>query len=327
MNYSTSQPAWLMNQALVIDRHVPFVGGMLRAGAERRQVIAAYLSTHSPSEDRMAEVGRFLLSADHRSILSAAFGRVDVGLRGALRRAGSQVHERSFYTLLHQLLAHPPHDQIVSAISRMGALDLKRLKILAALPASIARANVVEVLDEERDAYDVASAFNLLVSLGIDSHALAVAICRVRSPEDFTRVWQRWPLKVPCSNEHPVAAVPGLYRPMGSIGEAKEWGRKFRNCLGTRYISGILQGIDSFGLYEDKGRQAVVHLRREGGVWAYEGAYLQRNMRPPQSMLIKLCEHLERQGVRVPQVQRSEPTPWDSLRRLMQGTIAFDFDL
>ena len=101
-----SEPAthspWVLSLAIEIDEHCPgFCGEFFRASIERRQVFTAYLSAKPPTPVEMTEVGNFLLSADHRSILSCAYPDVPLGLRGALRRAGRAAHEHRFYSLLY----------------------------------------------------------------------------------------------------------------------------------------------------------------------------------------------------------------------------------
>lgn len=142
----TAPAQWAFHHIIEIDRYTPFCGAFFRASNERRQVIAAYLSAKPPAQDEMAEVGKFLLEADHRSILERAHGRYVEGSRGALRRAGEAVHEEPFYSLLHQTLAEPPHKAAVRAVARMRQLDYSRLQALSVLPEAICCAEVIEIL-------------------------------------------------------------------------------------------------------------------------------------------------------------------------------------
>ena len=104
---------WALKLILDLDRHHPgFCGFVLRASGERRQVIAAYLAAKPPSECEPVEVGRFLMEADHRTILAAAYGEYVSGSRGALRRVGDIIAEERLYTLLHQLLADPAQSDV-----------------------------------------------------------------------------------------------------------------------------------------------------------------------------------------------------------------------
>src|SRR5690242_8061336 len=90
---------WSLDYVVALDMHRPGTAGeFLRASPERRQVSAAFLSTRpvpcDPSEAR--EVASFIGRGGHREILTAAFGSVPDGLRGALARSGPQPQPRSF---------------------------------------------------------------------------------------------------------------------------------------------------------------------------------------------------------------------------------------
>ncbi|MXO87102.1 hypothetical protein GRI38_13800 [Altererythrobacter aurantiacus] len=332
MTQVISHPAWVLSHVINIDERVAgFCGTFLRGNtsAERRQVIAAYLAAKPLAEDRLYEIGRFLFSADHRSILVEAHGRSIAGMRGALRRAGPTVHDERFYTLLHQLLSSPPHKQIARTIASLQSLDLPKLLILRMLPECLARAHIVEVIDSlgdnpVRQAHDVTEAYNLLIELEVDGAALTEAIRRVRSSDEFANLWHRWALKAKCCVPHPVPSA-AQYQPIESAAEAKVVARKFRNCMAIRYTLGLLRGIDFFATYRHNDEEAVVHLRRQEDVTEFEGMYGPRNARPSVSLRCELESFLAQNGIRVRSQEHEKHSPWNSLRRMMRGP--FDFDL
>ena len=331
MNQQTSHPAWVLNFVVAIDEHHRgFAGDFFRASIERRQVIAAYLAAKAHTHADVRDAGNLLSSADHRSILLEAYGEALDGHRGALRRAGPAVHEERFYTLLYQLLSSPPHPEVAKTISRLQSLDLKKLLVLRMLPQNLARANVVEIVESlgsnaVRQAHDVAEAYNLLVELEVDGDALAEAIRRVRSTDEFTNLWQRWSSKAKCRVSHPVPATRH-YRPVRSAAEAKVVARKYRNCMAVRYIPGLLRGTDFFGIHKRENEEAIVHLRREELQIELSGIYGPRNARPSKGLRREAEDFLSRNGVRVRGYEQEKPCAWDSLHRMMRGPFDFDFD-
>lgn len=320
-----SHPLWVLEKVLRIDEQfVGFCGEFFRASNERRQVIAAYLAVVAPANDALAEVGRFLSHCKHDTILQAAYGEVLEGHRGALRRAGPIVHDGRFYSLLHQLLAEPPHNELLRTIARLTDLDRKKLLITRMIPEEICRSNVVDAIDDVAGASDITTAFELLLTLGVDHEGLANAIRGIRSRDHFPRLWQRWALKARCSQPHPVPPSP-TYHVVETAKQLASSASKFQNCA-RRYISDFLKGAEAFAVFEHDGAQAMVHLRNETGGWQLEGAFAPRNVRPRASLMSALQDYVVRHGVKVRTHEREKPTEWDALRRVMRPSPFVDFD-
>lgn len=152
----------------------------------------------------MADVGEFLSRADHTAILSASHeGDVPTGLRRALRRVGPSAQDKRCYSLLSQLLAHPPHLSLVDCIFRLPSINRAKLLITRLLPDVLCRPNVVEAIKDVSGACDVTAAYHLLVARGVDAEALAQAICKVRSERELMNLWHRWLMKADCP-DHPI---------------------------------------------------------------------------------------------------------------------------
>jgi hypothetical protein len=315
---------WAISLAVQIDCYQPgFCGELLRVSAERRQVLAAYLTSKPPSEGEMADVGHFLRTADHRAILAAAFDAVPTGFRRALRRSGEHIHERRFYQRLHQLLTKPPHRKICRCIARLSKLDLTALDIVASLPHTICEANVVTAIESAADVADIVAGFRLLTSRGVDETALASAITEVRTEREFRSLWRTWVLKAKAP-EHPIPLCE-WYRPITTADELRKLAIRYRNCA-RRYLTDLLdEGAGhAFAEVKSDGRGAVVHLEKEGHEWRLEGIYGPRNSRAPQSLQTRTHDYLQAHGVRIGR-DRYRQSEWDSLRRLLGGPF-FEFD-
>ncbi len=271
----------------------------------------------------MLSLGEFLSTADHRTILSAAFGEVPRGMRGALRRIGPAAKDQRTYTLLHQLLAQPPHGRLAECIRRMHSISRTKLLIARLLPPELCRPNVVEAISDVEGANDVALAYNLLISRGVDRDALAQAICRVRSERDLMNLWHRWLRKADCP-KHPVSNSEAY----SGISSAEDLHRlslhQYHNCASQRFLLPLVEGTDAFAEFEHENKRAMVHLRHLEGRWCFEGFYGPQNARPSSSLREALTEHLRAHDVAVPSKRRKE-SEWEPLRRLMQSQF-FDFE-
>lgn len=324
----TAHAQWALEQIIDIDRYTPFCGAFFRASGERRQIIAAYLSAQPPSQEEMAQVGKFLLEADHRSILAAAHGEYLQGSRGALRRAGETVVEERFYSLLHQTLAKPPHKNAVRAIARLPRLSLSHLLAIRLLPEAICYAEVIKFVDgpmSSHESNDAKTAFELLISSGVDGMALALALRQARSPREFSKVWETFLLKV-SAPKHPVEANE-WYRPVTSGADLHRMAVKYRNCS-RRYTVDILDPTagHAFAEVRDGHSGAMVHLRKEGPNWHLDGLYGSRNARPGRSLYRTTEDYLAAQGVKITRQQKRGNSDWDALRRLSPNRFEFDFE-
>lgn len=322
----SSLSEWVLDLVVSIDEQVRgFAGDFMRLGSERLQVVTAYLAVKPPAVEEMAEVGDLLIRSDHQTILRAAYnGDVPEGLRRALRRIGSSAQDQRCYTLLHQLLARPHHESLKACIYRLSSITRSKLLIARMLPEAICRANVVEAITDVSAATDVTSAFEQLVSRGVNADALADAIRKVRNERELMNLWQRWLMKAECP-AHPIPASD-TYTLLRSGGELVSLAKQFRNC-GARYLLPFMAGEDAMAVMEHGGKSAMVHLRFSDDRWRCEGVYGPRNAPPSSALREALYEHLERHSVVILSAKRRRPSEWDSVRRLIRHqTLDFEFD-
>lgn len=316
---------WTLDTIVELDRHAPgFAGTYLRASDERRQVIAAYLSIAPLSfagDGGARETAEFLGRADHRAILCSGFGSAPPGLRGALARSGSQPHDRRYYERLHKLLSKPPHRELVRTISQLATLDHGRLRIAQRLPIEVCRANVVGVIGSIKEAGDIASLVELLVTHGADAEGLFAAIRKVESEKALAQVWKRWSRRL-IFRAHPVPAS-AAYLPIVGAADLRRVGLRFHNCA-ERYVVGCLDGFDAFAEFRHAGKALVVHLHRHRGEWRVEGMFGKHNASPDPDIQAEALAYLSQHNVK-PKPQRETSTgEWEVLNRLAHR---FRFDL
>ncbi len=106
---------WSLDYIVALDLHRPGTAGdFLRASDERRQVIAALLSTKPIPSDPLeaADLAAFTSKGGHREMLTAACETLPAGLRGALARSGPHSRHKENegwpfrIQLLRRLLPH-----------------------------------------------------------------------------------------------------------------------------------------------------------------------------------------------------------------------------
>lgn len=312
---------WALNYIAALDELRPgLAGSFLRASTERRQVIAALLSvTPFPcASNAVRELGKFLADADHRTMLSQAFGSVPVGLRGALSRCGHQPHGGQFYRMLHRTLE--TDDGVAKVIRRLKKIDPNRLRIAKHLPTHVLTPTLVGIVANPAMARDVSTMVTLLKARGIDRKALASALAGLSSVEQFPAFWERWASKV-AFPEHPVPSSE-RYVPIRDGGSLRSLAKRYRNCART-YLEKALRGDSAFGEFRHPLGYAVVHLVRKGDEWVLEGLFGPSNRTAPPQVRDAAVRHLRAHGIH-DKFGRRTGLDWSALRRLTAMSM-FDY--
>lgn len=307
---------WALNRIVEMDEHHPGIAGhVLRASAERRQVVAAFLSVSRPhvefscDDDR----GSFLIHATHDAILRAAYGAVPSGLRRALGRAGPTPHPRRFYLYLYALLSSPGQQAFDKIVGRMTAIDLDRLRIARLLPTDLLRDNIISHINSASDARDLRAYVSLLAEHDVDRDALIDAIASAPSRDAITHVARRWTLKARLP-DHPVPAS-STYRPISTGEELRRTALRYRNCM-RMYVVNVLERRSSFALFRHGDQEAVVHLIASEGGWELERLYGHRNGTFGSGFRQEAEAYLRQHHIRL-NARSGTKRPLDPLRRMM----------
>ncbi|GAA0677852.1 hypothetical protein FHT00_003606 [Sphingomonas insulae] len=329
MKSIVSVQGWTLDIAVELDRHsMGFAGYFFRASDERRQVIAAYFAMRMPQVDvmessAMTEHAQLLLKADHQHILIEAFGKVPVGLRPALARAGGQPHEPRFYRYLHDLLTNPPHQMLASALGQIGKIDLTRLRVLKRLPEDLAYGRLAVIMRDVDYVTSALSLIDLLVSANVDRDALTGALVKVESRSQLSAFWRRWALKTTFPS-HPVPPS-SFYAPIQDGHALKASALRFRNCS-ERYLAAVLEGKAAFAEFEHVDQHVVVHLLNRRGEWMFESAYGRQNRNVSAAVRSEVLEYLASHGVFERCDRQKAPGRWEALRDLTSRVGFYDED-
>lgn len=311
---------WCLNFVVELDLHsAGTAGAFLRASNERRQVVAAFLSTRTmPSApDETVELATFISRADHRQILRAAFGNPPAGLRRALARSGSRPHAKPFYQSLYRLFRSPEHARVPATIQRLDELDPTRLLIVEALPAPVCFPNLVKLVRSPKEASDVAELVELLIGNGIEATALYQALHRVTTADQLSELWDRWALKS-VFPAHPIPPSP-CYIPITTGEELRGVSLRYRNCV-KRYLAQALDGESAFAEFHATDR-CIVHLKLHEGSWTVEGVHAKDNEPMSPDLYSDALDHVAKYDILPRPRHNQSPGQWNVLRRLTRSAV------
>lgn len=315
---------WALDRACEIDAVNPgFLGVLFRSSRERRHVIFTYLSIPGPirtfSDD--GAMGQFLSEAGHAEILSAAIGKVPLGLRSCLRRSGDVPHPPRHYRYLCALLASKRRTAMCTVLRRLDQITPKRLQIIRALPEPLRASGLITALRCSDDARDIARLFHLLIKAGVEQTSLTQAMSTIKTMADVRRLVSTWGQRVTFPI-HPVLAGPG-YQPITNGAMLKETAIRLRNCS-RDYIPRIMERRSAFAIVSHNGAEAMVHLSLCNNKWELDGLYGSANSHPDGGLEAWVQRYLMRHGVG-PRASRDVEREWSCMRRL-SGHIDFDTD-
>ncbi|MEQ6335700.1 hypothetical protein [Sphingobium sp. MK2] len=302
---------WMLDQIVRLDEVRPGLAGqMLRASAERRQVVSAFLAVTDYASEAPTDTAAFLAGADHRSILDRAFGRVPDGLRGALRRSGPQPHDPKYYHGLFKHLVESPR-HVTTAIARSEKLDHERLAVIEALPADLCDIRIVSRIDNRKQATDVVLAIDLMERRGLCRKTVIEGL--LRSSRPVSQAVRRWSLHM----AFPPGPIPKCdgFRPIASGIELRRVAKRYQNC-GRNYLMPVQCGNHAFGEFSHDGREVLISFDRANGMWIVDGVYGFRNRDVHPDISAAAYAFAARHGVPAHEIRNRGDQGVEALRRL-----------
>nr|WP_086494245.1 hypothetical protein [Novosphingobium panipatense] len=311
----TPVSGWALDSIVAIDEVYPgFAGHYLRASDERRQVIAAFLSDNSPGHDAEDAIGEFLTQADHRSILTQAFGHIPAGFRRALAKSGGQPHDAAYYRELYDLLSFE-QVHVVTAIMHVTHLNAERLEIIRMLPRDLCDSRIIERVKDMQHARDLIAVIDLFDERTDMRTGLTEAIRCSSAPLEATV--RRWCRQIEYA-EGPIKGCTS-YQPVRNGMELHEVARRYENCS-RNYTVAALLGESAFGEFiAQDGRRVLICFDKTDGSWKLEGLYGRRNRSIADDLAMQAREFVGKHGI----PDRWEPSGSDgdigrALHRLIQ---------
>lgn len=275
---------WATNALVKLDDAAPGVlARVLTAAPARRQAIFAALAAqeemvdlHEAGDDlfpaSFAEVIRHGRSSD---ILRRAFGEVPVGLPRMLTQIGERPLPRAKdYITLHSLLTHDDA-RAAEALRGAGRITCRKLDVLNALDPRWRHANMLERIDSGGDALTFNQAIGFIQSLNSKAtdEAVAGAIAMMRPTSTLARLLERFMLRADRLPPHPVPFEDYELRPLRTVRDLLDAGRRYRNCLRHR-VSDVAAG--KMAISEFRG-ECLVEFRPTGVGWLLRDVHVERN--------------------------------------------------
>lgn len=317
---------WSTDALVKLDDEVPgILSRVLTAAPARRQAIFAALAAHEvkagvlDASDGLlamsfAEVIRHGRATD---ILRMTFGDVPDGYRGLLERIGPRPLDRpSEYLAIHQLLVRNDV-RAADALRGSGQITRRKLEVLSSLDPRWHHANALERLDTGAEAMTFNSAvdFIQLVCTRASDEAVAGAIAQMRPTSTLPRLLDRFLRRADRLPLNPVQIGDNELRPLQTVRDYLEAGRKYRNCLASK-LSHVAAG-----------RMAVAEFRKEclvefrpmtSGGWMKWLCYGPRNGLVPISLQNAAAAKCDALGIPRQDEDAGGSTGWHSFRAFTQ---------
>jgi hypothetical protein len=271
------------------------------APPEAMHAIAAfmYLAPEASGSDK--DVGDLIEHTDPRDLLRMALPDCPATLYRALDRAGRSVRDRSYYERLDAVCRGPFGSAFLD-----GDLNDMRLDYYEALPTMDPLiANLRAALPEMRH---LASAVDTLVAL-LRGYGV-IGSCDLDLPRNArTGAVLRRLLRglYTARAPRPPFTVPEPFRLVETIGELRDLGRRFKNCLanvilyGTNHWLDLANGTAVYLLTEEP--HLLTELRSVGpNLWHIDQMTGPRNAAPSPALRQSLEQKLRGAGIRLVEV-------------------------
>lgn len=287
---------WATESLVRLDDEVPGVlSRVLTAAPERRQAIFCALAVHDQNgglnfgdeliRPSLAEVVRHGRSAD---ILRHALGDAP-SLRGLLARIGERPLPRSKDYLTLCGLAASDDGRGMAALLGSGNVSVRKLEVLAALDHRWRHANTLERIYTGAEAltFNTAVSFVQSVNSRATDEVVADAIAGMRSSSTLARLLDRFMRRADRLPPHPAPVADNDLRPLLTMRDLLDAGRRYRNCLQHR-LSEVAAGKMAISEFRGECLVEFRPLTLDAG-WVLRDVHAERN-RP---VALALCADVE----------------------------------
>jgi len=313
---------WATNALVKLDDEAPgILARVLTAAPPRKQAIFAALAAR---EEKVGifEVGDDLFPRSFaevvrhgraNDILRRAFGMVPDGLSGLLAQIGERPLPRpKDYIVLHDLLVD---DDVrgAEALRGSGRITCRKLEVLHSLDPRWRHANTLERLDTGAEAmtFNKAVAFVQSVNTKASDEVVAGAIAHMRPTSSLPRLLDRFLRRADRLPPHPVQQGDNEFRPLASMRDLMEAGRKYRNCLVHR-VADVAAGKMAVAEYR---AECLVEFRplTRGAGWLLRDVHIERNRPVPLALIAEVEAKCDQMGI--PRIDDAGDSGWKSYRR------------
>lgn len=269
---------------------------VLTAAPARRQAIFAALAAQEAKAGvfdagehllpmTFAEVIRHGRAAD---ILRHAYTELPEGLPGLLERVGEKPLPRANgYIAIYDLLVSDDA-RGADALRGSGRITCRKLEVLAALDPRWRHANTLERIDTGVEAVRFNSALEFVQSVNSKAtdEVVAGAIARMSRSSSLPKLLDRFMRRADRLAPHPIQQGDNELRPLATMRDLLEAGRKYRNCLAHR-LPEIAVGKMAIAEFRD---ECLVEFRplTLGAGWMLRDVHIQRNNFVPAALVAEV---------------------------------------
>ncbi len=314
---------WSTKALVKLDDEVPgLLSRVLTASPPRRQAIFAALAVREEkagligaSDDLLprlfAEVVRHGRAKD---ILRHGFGDVPEGFAGLLTQIGERPLPRAKdYLALYDFLTG---DDVrgAEALRASGRITCRKLEVLHALDPRWRHAHTLDCIDTGAEAitFNKAVAFIQSVNSKASDKVVAEAIAQMGPTSSLARLLDRLLRRADRLPPNPVPEGDNELRPLTSMRDLLEAGRKYRNCLAHR-LADVAAG--KIAIAEFRG-ECLVEFRpmTRGAGWLLRDVHIERNRPVPLALFSEVEAKCDQIGI--PRIDEAGGGDgWKSYRR------------
>ena len=297
---------WATTALVALDDEVGgLIARTLTAAPLRRQAIFAALAAREEKggvieahadllPHSFAEVVRHGRAKD---ILRHGFGDVPEGFAGLLTQIGERPLPRARdYLTLHDFLTG---DDVrgAEALRASGRITCRKLEVLLALDPRWRHAHTLDRIDSGTEAmtFNKAVAFIQSVNSKASDEVVEEAIARMGPTSSLPRLLDRFLRRADRLPPHPVSYGDNELRPLASMRDLLEAGRKYRNCLAHR-LADIAAGKMAIGEFRG---ECLVEFRpmtlRTG--WLLREVHIERNRPVPLALFSEVEAKCDQIGI------------------------------
>lgn len=314
---------WVTAALVKLDDEVPgLIARTLTAAPLRRQAIFAALAAReekagvieAPDDLLPPSFAEVVRHGRAKDILRHGFGDVPDGLPGLLTQIGERPLPRAKdYLALYDILTC---DDVrgAEALRASGRITCRKLEVLLALDPRWRHARTLDRIDSGAEAmtFNKAVAFIQSVNSKASDEVVAEAIARMGPTSSLPRLLDRLLRRADRLPPHPVPEGDNELRPLASMRDLLEAGRKYRNCLAHR-LADVAAG--KIAIAEFRGECLVefrpMTLRNR---WLLREVHIDRNRPVPLALLSEVEAKCDQIGI--PRIDEAGGGDgWKSYRR------------
>ncbi len=244
-----------------------------------------------------------LMTDRPRALIEREFGHVPEGLLGVLKRLEEDLPP----TLYRKLFDHfRERSERAKALQQVSG-TLRRATIRIAMhvhPVALHPSAIIALEGEARTvsvgSFNCAIALIKTICLSASDDVLRQSMLGFSGPVDhWLKSWLRRPDRL--QFVHPIPTTDTVFQACVSGAECADWGRKLRNCMGSRASLTAL-GLTAYAVTRETVHREAVHtaieLRRlTSGRWLLTEMVGQDNVEPSLDEMQPLLDHLDSLGI------------------------------